>query len=75
MIMDIEKVTELIFETLGYNSEDIGRDTLLVEIISDEYEMQELLENVGSELNADISVEPLEDWTLEDLAKAIAESV
>ncbi len=73
--MDIEKVTELIFETLGYNSEDIGRDTLLVEIISDEYEMQELLENVGSELNADISVEPLEDWTLEDLAKAIAESV
>ncbi len=47
MIMDIEKVTELIFETLGYNSEDIGRDTLLVEIISDEYEMQELLENVG----------------------------
>ena len=64
----------MICEALGYDSDDISKDTLLEELISDEYEMQELIENISSELDSDISVEPAEGWTLRDLAKAISES-
>ena len=72
--MNLEKIFDVICEALGYDSDDISKDTLLEELISDEYEMQELIENISSELDSDISVEPAEGWTLRDLAKAISES-
>ena len=72
--MNLDKIFDVICEALGYDSDDISKDTLLEELISDEYEMQELIENISSELDSDISVEPAEGWTLRDLAKAIYES-
>ncbi len=72
--MNLDKIFDVICEALGYDSDDISKDTLLEELISDEYEMQELIENISSELDSDISVEPAEGWTLRDLAKAISES-
>ncbi|MBR3621037.1 MAG: hypothetical protein IKN56_05965 [Clostridia bacterium] len=72
--MNLEKIFDVICEALGYDSDDISKDTLLEELISDEYEMQELIENISSELDSEISVEPAEGWTLRDLARAISES-
>ena len=72
--MNLDKIFDVICEALGYDTDDISRDTLLEELISDEYEMQELIENISSELDSEINVEPAEGWTLADLAKAISES-
>ncbi len=71
--MDLAKIMDIICEALGYDGDDLSRNTLLEEIISDEYEMKELMENLSTELDTEISVEPGEDWTLGDLAQAISE--
>ena len=72
--MNLDKIFDVICEALGYDRDAISKDTLLEELISDEYEMQELIENISSELDSEISVEPAEGWTLRDLARAISES-
>ncbi len=73
--MNREIITELICEALGCNTDDVSKDTMLEELISDEYELNELLESVGSELKASIEIEPAEGWTLEDLVNAISEAI
>ncbi len=72
--MDFKELKTLICEEFGYDSEDIRPDTLLLEIVSDEYEIQELLSGIGEATGIRLDIEPGDDWTLSNLADAISEA-
>ena len=72
--MDFKELKALICEEFGYDSDDIRPDTLLMEIVSDEYETQELLGLISEALGTELEIEPGEDWTLGNLAEAISET-
>ena len=73
--MDFKDLKALICEEFGYDSEDIRQDTLLLEIVSDEYEIQELISGIGEALGTELEIRPREDWTLSNLAEAISEAL
>ncbi len=73
--MDFKDLKALICEEFGYDSEDIRPETLLLELVSDEYEIQELLSGIGEALGTELEIEPGEDWTLGNLAEAISEAL
>ena len=73
--MDFKDLKALICEEFGYDSDDIRPDTLLLEIVSDEYEIQELLSGIGEAIGTELEIEPGEDWTVGTLAEAISEAV
>ena len=50
--MDFKDLKALICEEFGYDSDDIRPETLLMEIVSDEYEVQELLAGIGEAIGA-----------------------
>ena len=73
--MDFKELKALICEEFGYDSDEIRPETLLMEIVSDEYEVQELLAGIGEAIGAELEIEPGEDWTLGNLADAISEAL
>ena len=70
--MIIKRLLELICDELGIEESDINQGTLLETIISDEYEMQQLMELLEEEFEVTVDFEPADDWSIEDLADRIA---
>ncbi|MBQ6543472.1 MAG: hypothetical protein IJL77_03700 [Clostridia bacterium] len=72
--MKVEELIALLHEEFGLDSDDVNEDTMLEEIASDEYEMQELLGCIGEALGCEINIEPAEDWNLGNLAEAVTKA-
>ena len=73
--MILEKLMALICDEFGLDKTDINEQTLLEEIVSDEFEMQELLTEIETEFSIEnFECEPADDWTVEDLANAISDA-
>jgi len=70
--MIIKRLLELICDELGIEESDISKGTLLETFISDEYEMQQLMELIEEEFEVTVDFEPADDWSIEDLADRIA---
>ena len=75
MNVSSKKILEFICAELGIDAEDVNKNVLLESLITDDYEMQELLESVANEFEIEIEIEPQFDWSLVYLAEAIADSV
>lgn len=71
--MNLRKLIAIISNEIGIDSEDLRKDTLLEELVHDEYEMQELMGLVAEEFGVEFDFEPGDDWSLEQLAEAIEE--
>ncbi|MCR5523733.1 MAG: hypothetical protein K6F64_08900 [Clostridia bacterium] len=70
--MILERLIDLICDEFGLSEGDIGEDTLLEEFVSDEFEMQEMIDAVESEFGISLHEMPADDWSIGDLAGAIA---
>ncbi len=70
--MIISRLLALICDEFGIEESDISKDSLLETLVSDEYEMQQLMESIEEEFEVEIDFEPAEDWSIEDLANHIA---
>ncbi len=71
-MMIISRLLALICDEFGIEESDISKDSLLETLVSDEYEMQQLMESIEEEFEVEIDFEPAEDWSIEDLANHIA---
>ncbi len=71
--MNLRKLIAIISNEIGIDSEDLRKDTLLEELVHDEYEMQELMNLIAEEFGVEFDFEPGDDWSLEQLAEAIEE--
>ena len=70
--MVISQLIALICDEFGIEESDISKNSLLETLVSDEYEMQQLMESIEEEFEVEIDFEPAEDWSIEDLANHIA---
>ncbi len=70
--MIINRLLELICDEFGIERSDIDKNSLLETLVSDDYEMQQLMESIEEEFEVEADFEPAEDWSIEDLADHIA---
>jgi len=70
----LEKLLALICDEFGLDSSDVNEGTTLESIASDEFELQELIGSVESEFEIELDIEPADDWTIGDLAKAVSDA-
>ena len=72
--MVLEKLIALICDEFGLDESEIDEDTLLEGIVSDEFEMQELVSAIESEFEIELGVEPGDEWSIGELAEAVSEA-
>lgn len=72
--MNTESLLELICDEFGLVKDEISEDTLLEEIVSDEFEMNQLIETINDTFDTVIDAEPDGEWTIADLANAANEA-
>ncbi len=72
--MNTESLLELICDEFGLVKEEVSEDTLLEEIVSDEFEMNQLIETINDTFDTVINAEPDGEWTIADLANAANEA-
>ncbi len=70
--MIVKRLLALICDEFGIEESDIDKESLLETLVSDEYEMQELMEKIEEEFEVEVDFVPAEDWSIEDLANHIA---
>lgn len=70
--MILEKLLALICDEFGMESSDVDENTLLESIVSDEFELQELMSSIEAEFEITFDDTPADDWSIEDLAQAIS---
>ena len=70
----MEKLLDLICDEFAIVKDDIDGDTLLEEIVTDEFEMQQFIESINENFEIELDVMPESDWSIADLAKAINEA-
>lgn len=72
--MNLEKLMALICDELGMDEADLDEDTLLEDIVGDEFELQELADAICQELEIELQTTPELEWSISDLASAISEA-
>lgn len=72
--MNTESLLELICDEFGLVKDEVSEDTLLEEIVSDEFEMNQLIETINDTFDTVINAEPDGEWTIADLANAANEA-
>ncbi|MCQ2480911.1 MAG: hypothetical protein MJ121_02205 [Clostridia bacterium] len=72
--MTLEKLIALISDAFGMDANDISGSTTLDSIVSDEFEMQELISSIEEEFEVELSDTPSDDWTVDELAEAVSAS-
>lgn len=68
----MEKLLDLICDEFAIDKDDINEDTLLEEIVSDEFELQQLIESINEHFEIELDAVPDGEWSIADLAKAIS---
>lgn len=72
--MNLERLIALICDEFSLDESEVNGNTLLEGIVSDEFEMQELVSSIESEFEVELEVMPGDDWSIEELADAITEA-
>lgn len=72
--MILTKLMALICEELGTDRSEIDEETLLGDLVSDEFELEELSEAVCEAFDVQLETAPEMEWSISDFATAVSEA-